>query len=385
MPTAGRAGTRVLHLVVPGGIDDPGSPSGGNTYDRRIRDGLRALGWTVHQHPVAGTWPTPAVDHRAALARVLEALPDEGSVLVDGLVGCGVPEVLAPRAGRLVVLVHLPLGDEVGAAPDLAERERVALHAARAVVVTSPWAARRVLEVHALPPDRVHVVRPGTDPAAPPPASPAIRVGESRNLCRRVPQPVSASPAIRAEPATGAGRRLLCVGALTPTKGQDVLVEALALVRNRVWSCDLVGPPRNPRFVADLGRALARHGLRDRIRLLGPLPAENRYPDVDLLVLPSRAETYGMVITEALARGVPVIASEVGGVPETLGRAPDGARPGLLVPAADPEALASTLRRWFDDGGLRTELRTAAARRRETLDGWEVTARCLADVLTRLR
>ena len=189
-----------MHLVVPEGIDDPSSPSGGNTYDRRIREGLRVLGWTVHQHPVAGTWPTPAADHRAALSKVLDALPDDGSVLVDGLVGCGAPEVLAPRAGRLVVLVHLPLGDEVGAAPGLTEREGEALHAARAVVVTSPWAARRVLEVHALPSDRVHVVRPGTDLVAPAPASLAIPGGESRDPGRRVSP---CGPSRR--PVTGAG------------------------------------------------------------------------------------------------------------------------------------------------------------------------------------
>lgn len=356
MTVADRAGARVVRLIVPEGLDDPSSPSGGNTYDRRIRDGLRDLGWAVHQHPVAGTWPTPAADDRAALAAVLDAVPDGRSVLVDGLVGCGVPEVLVPRAERLrlVVLVHLPLGDEVGAAPGLAEREGRALHAARAVVVTSPWAARRVLEVHALPPDRVHVAQPGVDPAA-------------------------------VRERSGDGYRLLCVGALTPTKGQDVLAEALALVRDRAWCCDLVGPLRSPRFTADLEAAVARHGLGDRVRVRGPLPAEDCYPDADLLVLPSRVETYGMVITEALARGLPVIGSEVGGVPETLGRAPDGTRPGLLVPPADPEALASALRRWFDDGGLRAGLRAAAARRRETLDGWEVTARCLAEVLTRLR
>ena len=51
-----------------------------------------------------------------------------------------------------------------------------------------------------------------------------------------------------------------------------------------------------------------------------------------MLVLPSRKETYGMVVTEALSRGIPVIASDVGGVPEALGAAPGGAQPGLLVP-----------------------------------------------------
>lgn len=353
----------LLHLVVPDGIDEPRTPSGGNTYDRRVRDGLRDLGWTVHQHPVTGSWPTPAADSRVALARTLDAVPDGELVLVDGLVGCGVPDVLVPRAdrARLVVLVHLPLGDELGRrgiVSELADREGRVLRAARAVVATSPWAARRVVEVHGLPADRVRVVPPGVDAAA-------------------------------MVPGTDGRSALLCVGAVTPTKGQDVLVEALALLpepsARLTWRCDLVGPlHRAPDFVTGVRRAIGRHRLADRVRLTGPLPAGGYYSNADLLVLPSRAETYGMVITEALARGIPVLASAVGGVPETLGRASDGQVPGLLVPPDDAEALASALRRWFDGPGLRTRLRAAAGRRRETLDGWEVTSRCLADLLTRL-
>ena len=84
------------------------------------------------------------------------------------------------------------------------------------------------------------------------------------------------------------------------------------------------------------------------------------YAAADLLVLPSRAETYGMVVTEALARGVPVIAADVGGVREALGHAEDGTRPGLLVPPDDFVALGEALRSWLDDEVLRARLRRAA-------------------------
>ena len=72
-----------------------------------------------------------------------------------------------------------------------------------------------------------------------------------------------------------------------------------------------------------------------------------------------------MVVTEALARGIPVLATAVGGLPEALGRAPDGSLPGLLVPPDDPAALAAALRRWLSDADLRDRLgrRAAAARR----------------------
>ena len=93
------------------------------------------------------------------------------------------------------------------------------------------------------------------------------------------------------------------------------------------------------------------------------------YADADLLVVPSRAETYGMVVAEALAAGVPVVATSVGGIPEALGRTPAGV-PGLLVPPDDSAALAAALARWLTDAGLRRRLRGAALSRREGLPDW---------------
>ena len=106
-----------------------------------------------------------------------------------------------------------------------------------------------------------------------------------------------------------------------------------------------------------------------------------RYAAADLMVLASRAETYGMVIIEALARGVPVITTEVGGIPEALGHGADGIRPGLLVAPEDPPALAAALRAWLTDAELRRRLRQAAYARRKTLPRWSNTTAILADVL----
>jgi glycosyltransferase involved in cell wall biosynthesis len=103
-------------------------------------------------------------------------------------------------------------------------------------------------------------------------------------------------------------------------------------------------------------------------------------------VLASRGETYGMVVTEALARGLPVIATAVGGLPEALGQASDGRRPGLLVPPEDSVALAAALRDWLVDANLRHRLREAARERRSTLSRWDAPtdriARLLAQAAT---
>ena len=114
---------RTVHVVVPDGIDDPARPSGGNTYDRRVCNGLRSLGWSVHEHAVPGCWPRPDAASFAALAGALERIPEGAVVLLDGLVASTAPEVLVPQASRLrvIVLVHMPLGHRP---PDDAARRR---------------------------------------------------------------------------------------------------------------------------------------------------------------------------------------------------------------------------------------------------------------------
>ncbi len=350
-----------LHVVLPDGVDDPRCPSGGNTYDRKVCQGLADRGARVREISAVGRWPWPGTADLARLDRALGSIPDGGVVLLDGLVACAAPEVVVPQADRLrvVVLVHLPLAEETGLAPgeaaELDGRERRTLRAARAVVATGTVAARRLVDHHGLSPGRVHVAAPGVDGARP------------------------------AE-GTKAGGRLLCVGAITPRKGQDVLVEALAGIAELAWRCSCVGMlERDPGFVDRVRRAVEGHGLAERVSLLGPRIGDDlaaEYHAADVLVLPSHAETFGMVVTEALAGGTPVVATAVGGVPEALGSAPDGTRPGVLVAPGDPRELASALRGWLTDSALRDRLRRAARERRSTLPGWEGTAARLHAVLT---
>ncbi|MEU5103976.1 glycosyltransferase family 4 protein [Streptomyces sp. NPDC021354] len=355
---------RSVHVVMPGGVADPAAPSGGNTYDLRVCRDLPGVGWQVHEHAVAGAWPQPSAEARAELARVLAERADGSVVLIDGLVACAVPYLVVPEAERLrlAVLVHLPLGDETGLAPgraaDLDALERRTLRAVPAVVATSDWAARRLVAHHGLAPGRVHVAAPGADLA--PPA-----------------------------PGTDGASRLLCVAAVTPRKGQHQLVEALAEVADLPWSLLCVGGlGQDPGYVTRLRELIGRHGLGDRVRITGPRAGADldaSYAAADLLVLASYAETYGMAVTEALARGIPVLATAVGGVPEAMGRAPDGGLPGVLVPPRDPAALSAALRRWLGEPGVRGRLKAAARGRRAALDGWETTARRLAEVLEQLR
>lgn len=329
-----------VHFIVPAGIDDPARPSGGNAYDVRVHHGLSEAGWDVQLHEVTG---------HEDLAAAVGSILDGALVLVDGLVASPSPEVLVPQARRLrlVVLLHMPLSNE---------REREVLSAVASVVTTSAWARRKLLDVYSLPADCVHVAEPGVDRADLAPGT----------------------------PAAGA---LLSVAAVIPGKGHDLLVDALAPLTSLSWECLCVGSlDRDPAFVELVRRRAADGGVERRVRFSGPQAGTelaSSYATADLLVLPSRAESYGMVVAEALARGLPVVAAEVGGVPEALGQAADGTRPGLLVPPDDPEALRGALRAWLEDGDLRRRLRRAAVERRESLADWTTTTSAVADVLGR--
>jgi glycosyltransferase involved in cell wall biosynthesis len=214
------------------------------------------------------------------------------------------------------------------------------------VVATSEWTRRWLLEHYNLAPGLVHVAQPGADAAG-------ISAGSQ------------------------GGGELLCVAAVTPVKGHDLLLAALASVADRPWRCECVGDlTRDPGFAAGLARRAREGGIGDRIRFTGPRTGRDldaAYAAADVLVVASRVETYGMVITEALARGLPVVASAVGGVPEALGHAADGSRPGLLVPPGDASALGAALRRWLGDPDLRHRLRQAALERRATVSDWSDT------------
>ena len=133
------------------------------------------------------------------------------------------------------------------------------------------------------------------------------------------------------------GGNLLCVGAVIPGKGHDLLVAALGRTADLPWSCRCVGAlTRATGFVHGLRRDIDAAGLADRFLLTGPLverELEAAYAGADVVVLASRGETYGMVVTEALAHGLPVLATDVGGVSEALGTAPRRpACPGCCVP-----------------------------------------------------
>ena len=226
-------GSPLVHAVLPAGIDDPSRPSGGNVYDRRALDGLRAQGWSVEEHEVGGDWPRPDLTDLARLSLLLDGLPDGSLLLVDGLVASGAASVLPAASTRLsvVVLLHMPLGP--GAA------EETVLASAAAVVTTSEWARSQVRAWYGL--RHVYAVRPGTDPA-----------------------PLAGG--------SGAGTSLLCVATVHPGKGHDLLLEALSRLEDRPWTLVCAGSlDVDPDHVTTLQAQVYAQRWERRVTFAGPL------------------------------------------------------------------------------------------------------------------
>jgi glycosyltransferase involved in cell wall biosynthesis len=347
--------SRLLHLVVPGSL---GQRIGGYIYDRRIADGLRALGWRVRVHELEGTFPIADAPARAAAGTCLDACGrDPGVLLIDGLALPAFADFADALPSPWVALVHHPLALETGLdeadAAVLAALERRLLAGAARIVVTSPGTARDLASGYGIDQRRAGIVLPGTDPA-----------------------PQGAGSA-------GSDPILLCVGALTPRKGHAVLLEALARLRDLPWRLVCVGSTVRDRATAEhVLASVAAQGLQERVRFLGEQDETGLgfwYARADLCVLASYHEGYGMVLAEALARGLPVVATRAGAIPDTV---PEDA--GLLVPPGDALAMAEALRRVLCEPALHQRLRRGAAAARQRLPGWPAAARAFAAELERV-
>lgn len=158
-----------------------------------------------------------------------------------------------------------------------------------------------------------------------------------------------------------AGPLVGCVGRLCPTKGLDVLLWAASMLRGRWPGLQLViigGDAGGSSYAAKL-KDLARN-LRLSVRFCGYRRQAARFMRAfDMLVVPSRAEPFGLVTVEALARGVPVVATRSGGSREIVR---DG-QEGLLVPPDDPEALAAAISLLLADHTLHARCAEAGPRR----------------------
>lgn len=175
------------------------------------------------------------------------------------------------------------------------------------------------------------------------------------------------SPAERRPPREGP-LRVLYLGNILPHKGLDVLVRAAALLPRSSLTLDVVGAPLDQAFLVSIGHQVGSSGLREAVRFHGRLADPERdeaMRSCDVLALPSFHEGYGLVIVEAMAAGLPVIAPASGGAREIIAHG----REGFLVRGGDAEGMASSLRALLDPA-LRAEMSARARKRFDALPDW---------------
>lgn len=338
-------------FAIPG---DLAAPTGGYAYARRMLDLLPREGIGVSHLALPGGYPDPSAADLAETAALIAATPPDAVLLIDGLAYGAMPIDLIEGFRRpVVVLVHHPLGLEAGLTPDrrtaLLASEAAALALARRIIVTSPLTGRLLAADFSVDAALVTIAEPGTEPAS-----------RSRG--------------------TGSPVHILAVGTISPRKGFDVLVAALAQLPDRDWHLTIAGSTdRDPTAAAAVRAAIADAGLSSRVTLAGvlePAALDILYGAADIFVSPSLFEGYGMALAEALARGLPIVASTGGAAAETVpDRAALKVRPGDV--AALSEALASVLR----DPALRARLADASWAAGRTLPRWSETASRIAHVL----
>jgi glycosyltransferase involved in cell wall biosynthesis len=342
-------------FAIPGDLK---AATGGYAYDRRVIELLPAFGVPVSVVPLPASFPNPAEKDLEATRKALSSRPDGSVLIVDGLAfGAFSKGVLDAITGRVIGLVHHPLFLETGLPHarkvELKDSEEQALKRANHVIVTSRATKRIVTEHLGLSPDKITVAEPGTDPA-------------------------------QRATGTGAPMQILSVGTVLPRKGYDLLVEALSPLKDIDWRLTIAGAlDQHPQAVEAVQNAIQKHRLEDRVTLAGkvvPATLDRFYESADLFVSASLFEGYGMVLAEAMARGLPIVLAAGGAAADTAGEAA-----ALHVEAGNVQQLTAALQRALTDKKLRDRLADASWEAGRTLPTWHETARRIAAVILGLR
>lgn len=269
---------------------------------------------------------------------------------LDGLGSACPPIVLAHHVNGLPadeLAARLGLGPEAASVRWAAEASRRAFAGAARIVAVSPWAAEVLAREAGIERARLDVVQNGV--------------------------PVPSTPP---DPAARIPGRVLAVGQLVERKGLDVLVAALASLpapagRRPAVAAVVVGAgPAGPALEAEARRLAAPVSFAGA-QSAAAVQAE--MARASLFALPSRAENLPMALLEAMAAGLPSVASRVGGVAEALDA--DGEAPcGLVVPPGDPRALAGAIARLLDDPATAHAMGQRARARARALYGMEAMA-----------
>lgn len=355
----GAVGMQQLIFVYPGDLN---SPTGGYAYDRRIIAGLKSLGWEIQLISLGEGYPFPNPAQAEQAKEQLQGLTPGVPMVIDGLALGALPELAAyiSQHHPLIALIHHPLAFEFGLSEEqaalLKQSETAALCHANKVIANSPATARDLNRHYGVSMDRINVVLPGTD--------------------RRVHQ----RERLQITNGNRDAVHLLSVGSIIPRKGFHDLLAALAPLADLPWTLSIAGDTtRNAGAFGQLIGDIARFGFEKRVQVLGAVSDSELdilYTQADTFVLASLFEGYGMVYAEAMAYGLPIIATTGGAIPDTV---PSEA--GLLVSPGDVLALTLALKKLIEDAPYRAHLSSGALRVAVQRPTWDQAAQQFAIAL----
>ncbi len=229
--------------------------------------------------------------------------------------------------------------------PDRRDRaEADIINCADAICVSCTEEESQFRRLYGDPPGRIEIVAPGVEQAF-------FAPGDKRGARHALSLP--------------SGPVLLFVGRIQPLKGVDVAVRALAELDRRDALLLVVGGASGLEGSVEVARVMNlidELGVRDQVRFVDPQPhhiLSTYYRAADIVVVPSRSESFGLVAAEAAACGIPVVASAVGGLLTLV----DDGLTGYLVPGRDPAMFADRIRTILDDPALAASMSVRAAER----------------------
>ena len=336
-------------FAIPG---DKDRKTGGFFYEATVLRGLNDAGLATEHLQLPDSFPNPTTQDMATALTALRAIPKERPIILDGLVfGSIDPAGLAQVSAPVIAMVHHPLGLETGLSPEraafLRANEAAALKHTAHTIVPSAHTARILVQDFGANPEQITVAPPGF-------ARPVV--------CR-----VPANPPL-----------ILSVGLLATRKGHDVLLDALGRLTDLDWRAVIVGRAHDSDVAGALSLRRRQLGLVDRVDFAGELDAPalaDHFNAAHIFALATRYEGYGMVLSEAMLYGLPVVSCSVGAVPDTVADA------GILTPPDDPKAFAQAIRGLLEDPEKARRYGRRSQARAESLPTWRDTVSVFETVI----
>lgn len=340
-------------FAIPG---DKDQRTGGFIYEATVLRVLNEIGCKTEHLQLPDSFPDPTSHDMATTLTALGNVPKDIPIILDGLVfGAIDPEGLARIKAPIIAMIHHPLGLETGLSAERAEflikNESAALRHATHIIVPSPETARVLIEKFQANPDLLTIAAPGFD-------RPIVEK-------RQVDPPL-----------------ILSVGLLARRKGHDTLLSALATIKDLNWQAAIVGKAHDQDTADQLYAQAKALGLDTRVTFTGELDQKalnDLFNATTLFALATRYEGYGMVLSEAMMFGLPVVSCQVGAVGETVGDA------GILVPPDDPDAFGAKLRHLLEDSDARMRQIVLSESKSRSLPTWRDTATVFVDVIRSLK